>query len=107
MPLWTPNRSPDRYPAHWHAVLAGLPGEYLLETVKTLREVEALRYKFGAFKACVKAHPMTMGARQLKNLDTTVFFEWEGSNVVVKVRTKWSKAYLRNFADGQHEFSGE
>lgn len=92
MPVWSPNRSPERYPMLWHTALQAPPGEYMLTVVRSEHDVKKLRYRFTAFKACLRAHPDHPTTKGMQRLVTEVIAVPDGDSWLVKVRTRWNAA---------------
>lgn len=57
MPQWNPSKDPELFPAQWHGIVKSQTGTYMLGAGLTISGVKALRNKWAAFRACLKAHP--------------------------------------------------
>lgn len=101
MPLWKPSKDPNTYPAHWHTVLRALPGRYYLgawPVVDALRE----QRRFGAFTACLRAHPEHPTAKSLAARLVRVVTDARGGETVelfVVIRPKDMHEILKDFVD--------
>lgn len=101
MPLWKPSKDPSTYPARWHELLRALPGRYHLITCKP-EEVIREQRRFGAFTACLRAHPDHPTAKSLAARLVRVVAVARDENTAelyVRIRPKDMHEILKDFVD--------
>lgn len=103
MPLWKPSKDPSTYPARWHELLRALPGRYHLITIICSPEaVRREQRRFGAFTACLRAHPDHPTAKSLAARIVRVVSVARGDDtfeLFVVIRPKDMHEILKDFVD--------
>ena len=94
MSYWKPSRSPESYPKHWHEAICAAPGEYRLEVVSTLSEVQSVKNRFTAFKATLRYHTEHPSSKAEALRQTRMTVKPFGDRHLLMVRITWAPSAL-------------
>lgn len=96
MSTWNPAKNPDRFLAFWHELVKAAPGRHLLAFAGSVKEANAIRNKFGAFKACLKAHPLHASTKELRKKRFRAEIVLADDGAYVYVRSEYADEFAQN-----------